>query len=104
MPQALGGTGDGVNPEQLFASGYSACFLGALQAVARQQGKSDLVKGATITAEVHIGPPMDLPGFGIAVDIKVSGVTDEGLVEAAHEFCPYSRILQHGAQVNVTTA
>ncbi|KAF8317901.1 organic hydroperoxide resistance protein [Clavulina sp. PMI_390] len=100
-PNALGGTGEGVNPEQLFASGYSACFLGALQAVAAQQGKKDAVKNASITANVHIGTPNDRPGFGIAVDLTVSGVEDQELIDAAHAFCPYSRLLNHGGVVNV---
>ncbi|KAF8331949.1 OsmC/Ohr family, partial [Cantharellus anzutake] len=103
MPKALGGDGKGHNPEQLFASGYSACFLGALQAVAAQKGKKDAVKEAKIDVAVHIGPPTDKPGFGIAVDIKVHGVHDKDLVEAAHEFCPYSRTLAHGAVVKVTS-
>jgi len=102
MPTALGGDGKGVNPEQLFASGYAGCFLGALQAVARSQGKSDAVKDAKINLSVHIGTPTDKPGFGIAVDIAVQGVSDKELIQAAHDACPYSRALKYGATVNVS--
>lgn len=102
-PKELGGTGDGENPEQLFAMGYSACFLGALQLVARQQGKAKLGENAVVHASVSLGIPNERPGFGLAVDIKVEGVDDE-LVKAAHEACPYSRALVHGAVVNVSKA
>ncbi|KIJ39479.1 hypothetical protein M422DRAFT_32724 [Sphaerobolus stellatus SS14] len=102
-PTALGGTGAGHNPEQLFASGYASCFLGALNLVASNQGKKDLVKNAKIHTKVHIGEPNEKPGFGLAVDIEVEGVADEELVKAAHEFCPYSRALTHGIVVNVKT-
>ncbi|KDR67526.1 hypothetical protein GALMADRAFT_231960 [Galerina marginata CBS 339.88] len=103
LPKELGGTGKGENPEQLFAMGYSACLLGAIQAVAKKQGKSDMAAAAKVHASVHIGTPSDIPGFGLAVDIKVEGV-DEELLKAGHEFCPYSRALTKGAVVNVSLA
>lgn len=106
-PMALGGTGYGHNPEQLFASGYacvlvflpsphssdlvlivsflSACFLGALQLVAGQRGKKSAVENAKVHVNVHIGEPNEKPGVGLAVDIKVEGVTSEELIQAAHE-------------------
>ncbi|KAL1743395.1 OsmC/Ohr family [Schizophyllum fasciatum] len=103
MPKELGGAGDGANPEQLFGMGYAACFLSALNAVARNQGKADAVKNASVAVDVSIGEPSDKPGFGLAVDLKVSGA-DDALIKAAHEMCPYSRALSEGVVVNVSKA
>ncbi|KAJ7594511.1 OsmC/Ohr family [Mycena floridula] len=103
LPKELGGSGGGENPEQLFAMGYASCLLGAIQAAARTKKKSDMAKNAVVTVKVHIGEPTDRPGFGIAVDIKVAGVDDE-ILKAGHDLCPYSRALQHGAQVNISKA
>jgi lipoyl-dependent peroxiredoxin len=103
-PKALGGDGaPGTNPEQLFAAGYSACFLGAMKAVA---GKLELsVPGATsITAEVSIGP---IPtGFNIAakLSITVPGMARadaEKLVAAAHQVCPYSNATRGNVDVTL---
>ncbi|WP_435132545.1 organic hydroperoxide resistance protein [Actinacidiphila sp. bgisy144] len=92
MPQAMGGSGAGTNPEQLFAAGYSACFQGALGLVARQAGVS--ITGSLVTARVSIGKTHD-GGLGLAVEMQVSlpGVDPAvagGLVEKAHQVCPYS--------------
>lgn len=103
-PKSLGGAGDGQNPEQLFAMGYASCFLGALQLVAAKAGKKDLAANAKIHTAVHLGVPEGMEGFGVNVDIKVEGVPDESLIQAAHEFCPYSRIMKHGAKVTVSKA
>jgi len=103
MPKELGGTGNGQNPEQLFAMGYSSCLLGAIQLIARQQGKKEMGEKAVVHTSVSIGTPTDLPGFGLAVDIKVEGVDDE-LLKTAHEFCPYTRALTRGVVVNVSKA
>ncbi|KAF8907877.1 OsmC/Ohr family [Gymnopilus junonius] len=97
------GTGKGENPEQLFAMGYSACLLGAIQAMARKQGKTEMAKNAKVYTSVNIGEPNGLPGFGLSVDIKVEGVDDE-LLKAGHEFCPYSRALGQGAVVTISKA
>ena len=102
-PKELGGTGKGQNPEQLFAMGYAACLLGAIQAVARTQGKTDMAKNAVVHASVKLGTPTELKGFGLGVDIKVEGI-DEELLKAGHEFCPYSRMLKYGGEVTVSTA
>ncbi len=89
------GKGDGTNPEQLFAAGYSACFIGAMKAVARNQ-KIALPAEVSITADVSIGPMTGKPGaFGIAVAMAISvpgmdKAAVEALVKAAHEVCPYS--------------
>ncbi|KAG7098392.1 hypothetical protein E1B28_000351 [Marasmius oreades] len=103
LPKELGGTGNGENPEQLFAMGYAACFLGAIQAVAAQQGKKEMASRATVHATVAIGEPEGMPGFGLGVDIKVEGI-DEELLKAGHEFCPYSRLGKEGILVRVSLA
>ena len=92
-PRELGGSGGpGTNPEQLFAAGYSACFLGALKFVAARQ-KVALPAATSVTGQVGIG---QIPtGFGIeaALTISAPGVdrdTLQALVEQAHIVCPYS--------------
>ncbi|AWW39293.1 MULTISPECIES: organic hydroperoxide resistance protein [Streptomyces] len=92
VPEEMGGTGQGTNPEQLFAAGYSACFAGALGLVGRQ-AKID-VSDAAVTAEVGIGRQGE--GFGLAVTLRVElpahvdEATGRKLVETAHQVCPYS--------------
>jgi len=103
-PKSVGGTGDGQNPEQLFAMGYASCFLGALQFVSRQSGNKDAAANAKIHSSVSLGPAVGMSGFGLKVDLKVEGVDDANLIQAAHEFCPYSRALQHGIEVSVSKA
>ncbi len=95
-PKGLGGDdGPGTNPEQMFAAGYSACFIGAMKAVAARQ-KLRLPAEASITAEVGIGPMTGKAGaFNIAATMTVSvpgmeRAALEQLVAAAHEVCPYS--------------
>ena len=102
-PKELGGAGgNGANPEQLFAAGYSACFIGALKFVAGQQ-KVRLPDDVSITGHVGIGP---IPtGFGIEaqLDISIPGVernVAEGLIEKAHQVCPYSNATR--GNINVT--
>ena len=91
-PKALGGMGGATNPEQLFAAGYSACFMGALKHVAGVQ-KIAVPADAAIDASVDIGP---IPaGFGIAVrlDIHLPGMdraAAQALIDSAHQVCPYS--------------
>ena len=92
VPQAMGGSGNGTNPEQLFAAGYAACFHSALHLVARQ-AKADL-GASSVGAQVHIGPN-DAGGFGLAVTLEVvipNLPHDEAVVlaEKAHQVCPYS--------------
>jgi Ohr subfamily peroxiredoxin len=109
-PKELGGPGGaGTNPEQLFAAGYSACFIGALKVVAGRQ-KVALPAEVSITADVSIGPMSGKEGaFGIAVKMAVSvpGVdkaTAEKLVAAAHEVCPYSNATRGNIDVVLTVA
>ena len=106
-PKELGGPGgEGLNPEQLFAAGYSACFLGALK-VAAQQAKVN-IPDATVTASVGIGPRTE-GGFGITADLTISlpGIVREQaeeLVAAAHQICPYSNATRNNLDVGLTVA
>lgn len=108
-PKELGGAGgDGTNPEQLFASGYSACFLGALKFVAGKE-KVKVPEDARVTATVGIGPRDDGTGFGIEVDLKVSlpGIDRaqaEDLVNKAHVVCPYSHATRGNIDVRLAVA
>ena len=94
LPKELGGGGGpGNNPEQLFASGYAACFLGAMKFVASQGGQK-VPDDATVTATVGIGPRSE-GGFGldIALDVSLPGMSHadaEALVQKADQVCPYS--------------
>lgn len=106
-PKELGGGGGpGTNPEQLFAAGYSACFLGALKLVSGKQ-KVSLPESTSITAEIGIGP---IPtGFGIEAKLTISapGVdrdTLQGLVDDAHIVCPYSNATRGNIDVTLALA
>lgn len=104
-PKALGGSGEGTNPEQLFAAGYSTCFQGALGVVARNE-KVDIT-GSTVTAEVGIGQNDE--GFGIIVAIKASIPTVDAakakeLLEKAHQVCPYSKATRGNIEVSLAVA
>jgi Ohr subfamily peroxiredoxin len=109
-PKALGGDdGPGTNPEQLFASGYSACFIGAMKAVAARQ-KINLPAEVSITAEVAIGPMTGKPGafsISVAMEVSVPGMDKAAagaLVKAAHEVCPYSNATRGNVDVTLTVA
>ena len=104
-PKELGGAGgDGANPEQLFAAGYSACFLGAMKFVAGQK-KIAVPADTSITGRVGIGP---IPtGFGIEVELRISlpGLDREAaqtLVDRAHIVCPYSNATRGNIDVTLT--
>ena len=106
-PREMGGDGSaGTNPEQLFAAGYSACFLGALKLVAGKENVS-LPDDTRIEGAVGIGP---IPtGFGIRAELTISapGVdrnTLEGLVQKAHVVCPYSNATRGNIDVKLTVA
>jgi Ohr subfamily peroxiredoxin len=105
-PPVLGGSGKpGANPEQLFAAGYSACFIGAMQYQAMQQ---KLQPGdITIDAKVSIGPAEGDNGFTLAValDVHVAGldqIAAEKLVGDAHRTCPYSNATRGNVLVKLT--
>jgi lipoyl-dependent peroxiredoxin len=103
MPQALGGNGQGTNPEQLFAAGFAACFGSALGLVGRQ-AKVD-VSDAAVTAEVSIGKQGE--GFGLAVTLRVElpesvdEATGRKLVDQAHQVCPYSNATRGNIEVDL---
>lgn len=106
VPKEMGGPGGGVNPEQLFASGYSACFIGAMKFVAGMQ-KVALPADTSIQATVGIG---QIPaGFGIEVQmvVTVPGVdraVAQAIVTKAHEVCPYSNATRGNIEVTITLA
>ncbi|WP_199547650.1 organic hydroperoxide resistance protein [Streptomyces sp. N35] len=103
-PVELGGDGSGTNPEQLFATGYAACFASAMQLVARQQ-KID-VSDVSVTAEVGL-LKNDAGGFGLEVTLRVempdSIPADAGraLLDATHQVCPYSNATRGNIPVNL---
>ncbi|MET0241449.1 MAG: organic hydroperoxide resistance protein [Sphingobium sp.] len=105
-PKELGGAGgEGSNPEQLFAAGYAACFIGAMK-VAGGQLKIKVPDDATVTAKVGIGPRSE-GGFGITADLEVAlpGLDREQaekLVETAHQICPYSNATRNNVDVGLT--
>lgn len=105
IPVEMGGSGKGLNPEQLFASGYAACFHSALQMVARMQKKN--VEGSSVGAKVSIGKQGE--GFGLAVELEVlipELPQDEAqaLANAAHQVCPYSNATRGNIPVTVTVS
>jgi Ohr subfamily peroxiredoxin len=107
-PKELGGVGgEGTNPEQLFAAGYSACFIGALK-VAGAQLKMKVPDDVSVTATVGIGPRSE-GGFGITADLSVRlpGLAREDaqrLVDAAHGICPYSNATRGNVDVGLALA
>lgn len=105
-PKELGGPGgEGNNPEQLFAAGYSACFLGAIKFVAGQK-KVKVAEDSTVTATVGIGPRDDGTGFGLDVELAITlpGLEREvaqAIVDQAHIVCPYSHATRNGLDVRL---
>ena len=105
-PKGLGGPGgDGTNPEQLFAAGYSACFDSALNLVIRSQRIKE-VTGTSVTGDVSILKDASDNGFKLEVtlNVKVEGVdaeTAHKLVEAAHQVCPYSKATRGNIDVKL---
>ena len=104
-PKELGGAGAaGTNPEQLFAAGYAACFIGAMKFVAGQK-KTKLPDDLAINSTVGIG---QIPGgFGIEVDLQISApgmdkTEVQAIVDAAHHVCPYSNATRNNIDVRLT--
>jgi Ohr subfamily peroxiredoxin len=104
-PRELGGAGGvGTNPEQLFAAGYSACFLGALKFVA---GREKIALPADTSIEGNVGIGAIPNGFGIEVELKIAipGLPREqaeALVHKAHLVCPYSNATRNNIDVTLT--
>ena len=104
-PKELGGAGNtGANPEQLFAAGYAACFIGAMKHVA-SQSKTKLPDDLSISSAVGIG---QIPGgFGIEVDLQINApgmnkAEVQTIVDAAHQVCPYSNATRNNIDVRLT--
>lgn len=107
VPKEMGGDGKGVNPEQLFATGYAACFLGAMKFVA-SQGGAKVPPETTVTATVGIGPRSE-GGFGleIALEVDLPGVDRadaQALIDQAHQVCPYSNATRNNIDVKLSLA
>ena len=101
-PVEMGGSGNGTNPEQLFAAAYAACFHSALRLVARR-AKVDPGE-STVTAEVGIGPEGEAYGLVVTLVITIPGLDREKtreIAEAAHHVCPYSRATRGNISVEL---
>jgi Ohr subfamily peroxiredoxin len=103
-PVELGGSGEGTNPEQLFAAGFAACFLSALHTVSKRIGAN--TKDAGVSASVGIGPNGE-GGYGLAVELhiylpNVAPAERQAAVDAAHAACPYSNATRGNIEVTLT--
>jgi Ohr subfamily peroxiredoxin len=106
-PRELGGTGEGTNPEQLFATGYAACFASALALVARRRRVADF--DAAVTADVSFsGNAHDGFGLGVVLNVELAdGIDTElgrELVETAHQVCPYSNATRGNIPVEIVVS
>ncbi|MDE2416819.1 MAG: organic hydroperoxide resistance protein [Burkholderiales bacterium] len=104
VPKEMGGAGGGVNPEQLFAAGYSACFIGAMKFVA---GTQKMVLPADTSIEATVGIGQIPQGFGIEVQMQIhvpgmDRAAAEVLVQKAHAVCPYSNATRGNIEVTLT--
>jgi len=104
-PVELGGSGQGTNPEQLFAAGYAACFHSALRVVGRQ-ARADLTDSA-VAAKIHFGALEDGDGYGLAAELEIAlpaldRGTAESLMAKAHSICPYSNVTRGNMDVALT--
>ena len=104
-PKVLGGNDDGINPDQLFAAGYSTCYLGAIKFVAGKEKKPvAIAPESSVTAHVSFGPRDDKKGFGIEVKLEVSlpglkKAQATALAKKAHVVCPYSHAIRKNVKV-----
>jgi len=103
-PKEMGGTGEGTNPEQLFAAGYAACFLSAMHLVGKKLGVDTTDAG--VSASVGIGSNGE-GGFGLAVELHiyapaVPAERRQELADAAHSVCPYSNATRGNIEVTLT--
>ena len=94
-PKEAGGSGEGVNPELLFSAGYSACFLGALRLVARNDDvRLDDASAAQVTVSIGFGPEGDSYAITADIEVAIPGLDlaqVQELAEGAHQVCPYSK-------------
>ena len=103
MPKALGGNGQGTNPEQLFAAGYAACFQSAMAHVARQQKIA--LTGSTVTGVVGLAAQEVGFKLEVALEVETQGLSQadaEALVATAHQVCPYSNATRGNVDVAIT--
>ena len=101
-----GSSGTGTNPEQLFAAGYSACFIGAMKAVAARQ-KITLPADLSVNAEVDLGPVGQAFGIAVRLHVQLPGMDPaqaQQLVDTAHQVCPYSNATRGNIPVTLTIA
>lgn len=109
-PVEMGGKGEHNNPEQLFAAGYSTCYLGAIKYVAgKQQPPVTISPDSSVTAHVSFADREDNVGFGIvaALDVSLPGIDKakaEELAAKAHDVCPYSNLIRKAHEVKTTIA
>ncbi len=106
VPKEMGGMGGGVNPEQLFAAGYSACFLGALKFVAGKE-KINVPADTKVEGAVGIGPIPTGFNIQVALTVTIPGMDHaaaEALVEKAHVVCPYSNATRGNIDVTLKVA
>ncbi|MDN5687458.1 MAG: organic hydroperoxide resistance protein [Brachybacterium sp.] len=106
VPKEMGGSGNGANPELLFAAGYAACFHSALQGVARARDVA--ITDSSVGGRVQIGPNGE-GGFQLAVTLEVvlPGIAHEQaqeLADSAHQVCPYSNATRGNIEVSVTVS
>ncbi len=104
MPKELGGPGNAANPETFFASGYAACFQGALGLVARGKGVT-LPAGNTVSVTIGIGKDETSFGLNAAIVVHLPGLdqaTADALAHAAHQVCPYSKATRGNIDATVT--
>jgi len=102
MPPAMGGSGAGANPEELFAAGYAACYHGTLRSIGRRTGVR--VDGSTVAAYVGIGPEGDASDLVVTLEIYLPDAGPQQareLAEAAHQVCPYSRATRGNISVEL---
>ncbi|MFL6691811.1 MAG: organic hydroperoxide resistance protein [Ramlibacter sp.] len=98
-----GTSANGTNPEQLFAAGYSACFIGAMKAVAGKQ-KITLPADLAIDADVDLGPVGQAYGIAARLNVSLPGMDRaqaQQLLDAAHQVCPYSNATRGNIDVQI---
>ena len=108
VPKSMGGDdGKGTNPEQLFAAGYSACFLGAMKLVAGKQYKTKLPDSTSVHAEVSLSDVGGNLTLAVTLTAKAPGVDKaelQKIVDSAHQVCPYSRATRNNVDVKVVAS
>ena len=99
-----GTSGAGTNPEQLFAAGYSACFIGAMKAVGGKLGIA-VPQDVAVDAEVDLGTIPNAYGIAVRLQVHLPGMdraAAQALVDAAHKVCPYSNATRGNIDVTIT--